>query len=190
MSKEIEAQLNTRSGGVCELCGSTNELMMYKVPPVTYTVVDKCVHVCKVCLKQLENSDMIDPNHWRCLNESMWSEVPAVQVLAWRMLNQLRGEGWPTDLLEMIYLDDETASWAREISADDEIKHLDSNGNILLKGDSVVLIKNLDVKGANLIAKRGTSVQRITLVEENPEQIEGKVNGQQIVILTKYVKKS
>jgi protein PhnA len=36
----------------------------------------------------------------------------------------------------------------------------------------------------------GTVVRNIRLVEDNPEQIEGKVNGSQIVILTKYVRKS
>jgi len=54
----------------------------------------------------------------------------------------------------------------------------------------VTLIQDLDVKGANFIAKRGTVVKKINLVSDNAEQIEGKVNEQQIVILTKYVKKS
>jgi protein PhnA len=47
----------------------------------------------------------------------------------------------------------------------------------------------LDVKGANFTAKRGTAVRNIRLVHDNPEQIEGKINGQGIVILTQYVKK-
>jgi protein PhnA len=59
----------------------------------------------------------------------------------------------------------------------------------LENGDSVVLIKELDVKGATFSAKRGTAVRNIRLVADNPEQIEGKINGQSIVILTKFVKK-
>jgi len=39
-------------------------------------------------------------------------------------------------------------------------------------------------------AKIGTAVRNIKLVHDNTEQIEGKIDGQQIVILTKYVKKS
>ncbi|MBW8331790.1 MAG: alkylphosphonate utilization protein [Prolixibacteraceae bacterium] len=71
-----------------------------------------------------------------------------------------------------------------------DVKHLDSNGVILLGGDTVVLIKDLEVRGAGFTAKRGTPVRGITLVADNPEQIEGKVNGQQLVLLTKFVKKS
>ena len=46
------------------------------------------------------------------------------------------------------------------------------------------------VKGANFTAKRGTAVRDISLVADNEAQIEGRVNGQRIVILTKFVKKS
>jgi protein PhnA len=123
----------------------------------------------------------------------MWSQVPAVQVLAWRMLNRLRGEGWPQDLLDMMYLDDETLSWAQatgdHLSDDEVVRHRDSNGAVLEAGDTVTLIKDLNVKGSSLVAKRGTAVRNISLVPDNPEHIEGRVEGQQIVILTKFVKK-
>ena len=65
----------------------------------------------------------------------------------------------------------------------------DSNGNILVNGDTVTLIKDLDVKGSSINAKIGTAVRNIRLVHDNTEQIEGKVDGQLIVILTKFVKK-
>ena len=55
--------------------------------------------------------------------------------------------------------------------------------------DTVTLIKDLNVKGANFTAKRGTAVRGISLVADNAEQIEGRVNGQKIVILTQFVKK-
>jgi len=110
------------------------------------------------------------------------------------MLTRLRSEGWPQDLLDMLYLDDETLSWAQtggEGEAEgDGVKHLDSNGALLEAGDTVTLIKDLDVKGSSITAKRGTAVRGIRLVADNPEQIEGRVEGQQIVILTKFVKKS
>ena len=51
-------------------------------------------------------------------------------------------------------------------------------------------LPDLDVKGSGFTAKRGTAVRSISLVEDNAGQIEGRINGQQIVILTQYVKKS
>ena len=93
----------------------------------------------------------------------------------------------------MLYLDDEQLEWAKSSGAgmadEDKLFHLDSNGSVLQNGDTVVLIKDLDVKGANFTAKRGTAVRNIRLVHDNPEHIEGKINGQGIVILTQYVKK-
>lgn len=136
----------------------------------------------------------MDINHWRCLNDSMWSQVPAVQVVAWRMLSRLSAEGWPQDLLDMLYLDDELLVWAQATGegADEmgDLRHLDCNGALLEAGDTVTLTKDLTVKGANFTAKRGTAVRGISLVPDNAEHLEGRVNGQHIVILTKFVKKS
>lgn len=137
----------------------------------------------------MEN-EAVESNHWRCLNDSMWSEVPAVKVIAYRMLNRLKAEGWPMDLLDMLYLDEETLGWAKaEAAAETALVHKDSNGAILQAGDTVTIIKDLNVKGSSLVAKRGTAVRNITLVHDNAEQIEGRVEGQKIVILTQYVKK-
>tara|TARA_R110002050_G_scaffold153344_3_gene281018 strand:- start:151 stop:564 length:414 start_codon:yes stop_codon:yes gene_type:complete len=136
-------------------------------------------------------SGNLDANRWRCLNDSIWSEVNAVKVIAWRILNTIKNEGWPNDLLEMMYMDEDTEAWAKDgLTSDDAIVHLDSNGVQLNAGDSVVLIKDLKVKGGgNFTAKRGTAVRNITLVHDNADHIEGKVEGQRIVILTQYVKK-
>ncbi len=114
--------------------------------------------------------------------------------MAWRMLTRLSGEGWPQELLDMLYLDEETLAWAQATGEGESdefgVRHLDSNGALLEAGDTVTLTKDLNVKGANFTAKRGTAVRGISLVADNPEQIEGRVNGQQIVILTKFVKRS
>ncbi|MCX2480812.1 alkylphosphonate utilization protein [Pedobacter sp. MC2016-15] len=135
----------------------------------------------------------MDKNHWRCLSTSMWSEVPSVQVVSWRMLNRLSAEGWAADLLDMMYLEDETLSWAKAFDDDDAAEadeiHKDALGSPLQTGDSVVLTKTLDVKGSSLNAKLGTVVKNIRLVENNTDQIEGRIEGQVIVILTKYVRK-
>lgn len=186
----MEKELIERSGGQCELCGSTEGLSAYVVSPKSGDNSDEVAYICSNCKGQLEGTIDIDPNHWRCLNDSMWSEVPAVKVIAYRMLNELKGEGWPMDLIDMMYLEDDVLDWAKAGMEDENaVKHLDSNGAVLNAGDTVVLIKDLDVKGANFTAKRGTAVRNIRLVHDNPEHIEGKVNGQSIVILTQYVKK-
>ncbi|UWX55437.1 PhnA domain-containing protein [Maribacter litopenaei] len=185
--------LQDRSGNVCELCGSTDNLTIYEVPPVSTGGFDGSALVCSTCKGQIEHPETTDVNHWRCLNDSMWSEYDAVKVLAWRMLSRLKSEGWPKDLLDMMYLEQETLEWAKAtgegVAEADKIIHRDANGAILENGDSVVLIKDLKVKGSSMVAKQGTAVRRISLDHENAEYIEGKVDGQQIVIITKYVKK-
>ena len=186
--------LQNRSNNTCELCTSTEGLKEYLIPPSLNENVDNSLLVCSTCLDQIEGNTEMDPNHWRCLNDSMWSEFVAVQIMAWRMLQRLRNEGWPKDLLDMMYLDDEALALARATGEDkdesEKIIHRDVNGVILETGDSVVLIKDLKVKGSSMVAKQGTAVRNIRLDPENAEYIEGKVDGQQIVIITKYVKKT
>lgn len=186
--------LQERSGNTCELCGSTENLQVYEVPPVSTGGLDGSILACKTCIDQIEKQEELDSNHWRCLNDSMWSEHDTVKVMAWRMLNRLKSEGWPQDLLGMMYMEDETLEWAKATGEGKEesekIIHRDVNGNILENGDNVVLIKDLKVKGSSMVAKQGTAVRRISLDHENAEYIEGKVDGQQIVIVTKYVKKT
>jgi protein PhnA len=189
-SMSIEKALIERSSNQCELCAATENLSVYEVPPVTETHSDKCIYTCQTCKDQIENSSELTPTHWHCLNDSMWSQTPAVQVVAYRMLSRLAPDnGWAQDALDMIYLEEDTLAWAKKaLAEDDDVKHVDSNGVVLQAGDTVTLIKDLDVKGSSLTAKRGTAVRNIGLTS-NPEHIEGRVDGQRIVILTKYVKK-
>ncbi|MEH6627169.1 MAG: PhnA domain-containing protein [Motiliproteus sp.] len=190
----IEQTLQQRSGSKCELCAQSENLSVFEVAPVVAGGADQSVLLCNTCKGQIDNLDTIDLHHWHCLNDSMWSQVPAVQVMAWRMLKRLSAEGWAQDALDMLYLDDETMAWAQAgaPAQEDEsaVKHLDCNGAQLAAGDTVTLTKDLNVKGANFTAKRGTAVRGISLVPDNAEQIEGRVSGQRIVILTQYVKKS
>lgn len=190
----VEKLLHERSNSRCELCSGNNELRVYTVPPATDPGQDDSLLVCSTCYSQIENPEAVEVNHWRCLNDSMWSPFLPVQIMAWRMLTRLKDEGWPQDLLDMMYMDEETLARAKAGIVDDEpedtVKHLDSNGTLLQTGDTVVLIKDLNVKGGGFTAKRGTAVRNITLVPDNAEQIEGRVNGQQIVILTRFVKKN
>lgn len=185
----LSTELTARAQSKCELCSTSTDLVAYTIPPKATDDAENQIALCSNCLKQIGNPDQIDSNHMRCINESMWSQVPAVQVMSYRLLKQLETESWAQDLLGMIYMDDATLEWA-ESGADAKIIHKDSNGNILQAGDTVTLIQDLNVKGGGFTAKRGTAVRRIRLVHDNAEHIEGKVDGQQIVILTKFIKKS
>ena len=72
----------------------------------------------------------------------------------------------------------------------DNIEVKDSNGTRLQDGDSVTLIKDLKVKGANVTLKRGTTIKNIRLTY-NEEEIEcnaDKVKG--LVLRTEFLKKA
>jgi protein PhnA len=190
MSVVTEKRLKDRSGSICEISGSDENLVVYLVEPKTEDIPENCVLITKNLKDQIENPETMNPNDWRGLSDSMWNENLPVQIVSWRMLARLKNH----DLLDMMYLDEEALEWAKATGeGEDEegkIVHKDSNGNLLFDGDSVVLIKDLDVKGANFTAKRGAAVHNIKVVWDNAEQIEGRVEGQHIVILTQYVKKT
>lgn len=165
----------------CPLCSADAPLENYDV---TGGPAGASVAICGACVGQLDGT--LEAAHWRGLASAMWSEEVAVQVISARVLKRL-GEGWSQDLLDQLYLDEETQAWADNVAA--ESAHRDSNGAVLNAGDNVVLIKDLPVKGGGFTAKRGTAVRGISLVADNPEHIEGRVEGQRIVILTQFVKK-
>lgn len=180
---------------VCEFCGADQDLALLHVLPVRAASAEKSLLTCPVCSAQLTGSAELDPIHWRCLHEAIWSESTAVQVTAWRLLRQLRSEPWAEELLEQLYLDEAALAWAQLLETetageeDAPVATKDSNGTALNAGDSVTLIKDLDVKGAGFVAKRGTVVKNIALTG-NPEHIEGRVNGVQLVLKTCFLKKA
>lgn len=190
----ITEELIKRSGNKCELSGETGTLHNIRLKPSLIDSLDTNILVSTTCKEQIENPELMDPNHWRCLNDSMWSEHKAVQIAAWRMLQRLRGEGWPQDLLDMMYLDEADLRFAEatgdHLSEDEKIIHRDCNGAVLEAGDTVTMTKDKDIKGAgSFTIKRGTVIRNISLVHDNAGQIEGRINGSSIVILTKYLKK-
>ncbi len=186
-----EQALQKRSNNCCELCSATENLSVYPVPPKSDLSVQQSVYLCDICVAQIEGEQNLDINHWRCLTDSMWNQEPAVQVMAYRMLHKLSSESWAQDALDMIYLEDDVRTWAEQGIAASESNGptRDSNGAELKDGDNVTLIKDLKVKGANFTAKQGTMVRGISLTD-NPEHIEGKVNGTRIVLVAAYLKKA
>ncbi|GAA3867466.1 PhnA domain-containing protein [Celeribacter arenosi] len=165
----------------CEICGAFSPLVDTPVAPRT-----DVARLCGTCAAGLRGEAVPD-GHWQALTNAMWSQNDAVKVLAWRLLNRLRAEGWATDALDMLYLEPEVEAWAKAVGP--EVIHRDSLGAVLSAGDNVTLIKDLQVKGAGFTAKRGTAVRGISLVADNAGQIEGRVEGQRIVILTEFVRK-
>ncbi|MDA9070202.1 PhnA domain-containing protein [Algibacter sp.] len=189
----LDRELYKRADNKCELCGNEEHLQIHTLAPQKDETLKKSLVACKTCVDQIEDPEITDANHWRCLNDSMWSEEDAVKVAAWRMLSRLRAEGWPQDLLDMMYLEDDILEFAKvtgEGEADPEkLIHRDVNGVVLQAGNSVVLIKDLKVKGSSMVAKQGTAVRNIRLDHENEKYIEGKVGPTLTVIITDYVKK-
>ena len=193
----VRKQLLIRSDSACELCGDDTALAVYPVPPAGPTpTADRSILVCGHCFPRLEDAGHRDPDHWRCLQDRLWSPVPAVQVMVWRLLQELRDKGWSQYLLDRLYLNDATLAWAKNAGAipaaptPTSEPHRYSNGQELANGDTVVLIKDLKVKGANFTAKRGTAVRRISLVAGHPDEIQGRINDQLIVLRTEFVKKT
>jgi len=179
--KEI---LMTRSGGKCELCSAGAPLEVMPVEPST-GAADQAILICDKCHQEIEG-DNLDKIHWHCLNDSMWSPHVPVQVMAWRMLKRLGNQ----DLLDMMYLEEEVHNWAQQgLPDEDEEPTLDCNNTVLKAGDSVTLIKDLEVKGAGFTAKRGTLVKNIVLTN-NVKHIEGKINGTTLVLVAAYMKKA
>ena len=187
-------ELTARSQNTCELCQSTENLTAYDVEPVEQISADFSAFLCEHCLKQITKEIELDVNHWHCLNDAAWSEIPAIQTLSYRLLKRLNTEAWASDLLEQLYLDEDLQRWADAEALIEEVsnakkKHKDCNGVELEEGDDVHVIKDLEVKGAGFTAKRGTIVKGIHLVSSNPEHIEGRVNKTKIVLKTCFLKK-
>ena len=180
-----------RANGACELCTRHDDLAAHSVAhaPVQF---EASIYLCGTCLGQVNGDVELDSKHWFCLQESIWSEVPAVQVVGYRLLDSLRQNSWAADLLESVYLEPEILEWAESglgVSVSDVAKTVDCNGTPLADGDAITLTRGLDVKGTNFTAKQGTLVKKIRL-SDDPDWIEGRVNGVVIYIKTCYIKRA
>ncbi len=183
---DLHTALLARADNRCELCGTTEGLEPLEVGPGEASA-DRAVLACELCRGQAEPEAKLDAKHWFCLQEAAWSEVAAVQVFSWRMLGRLTAESWASDLLDQLYLDDETLAWAQQ-RAEPVVRVVDSHGTVLADGDTVTLIKDLDVKGGGFTAKRGTTVKNIRL-SDDPTHIEGRVGGVAIYLKTSFLKR-
>jgi protein PhnA len=184
---KISDKLQERCQGLCELCTAETATLAYAVSPKNNDDIENEVAVCDTCLKIIEGAEA--GNHWQCLAGSIWNTEPSVQALSYRILYGMKDQEWAAELLDSVALDESVVNWAVSVYEKKAI-HMDANGHELQNGDTVILTQGLNVKGANFMAPKGTIVKKIRLVPDNTEQIEGKVNDQTIVILTKYLKKA
>ena len=65
----------------------------------------------------------------------------------------------------------------------------DSNGNILADGDSVILIKDLKLKGSSTVLKKGAKARNIRLVDGD-HQIDCRIDDTKVMLKAEFVKKS
>lgn len=181
------SKLKERSEGLCELCSKNEATIAYTVSPKKEDSTENQVGLCESCSSKLEATD--EGFYWRVLEGSIWNPEPSVQALSYRILQNYKEEDWASGVLSMVDIDEDVQQWALS-SLEVAAVHTDAFGNVLENGDTIVLTQPLDVKGTSFSAPKGTVVKKIRLVHDNHEQIEGKINEQMIVILTKFVKKN
>lgn len=109
--------LARRAKSQCEMCGASGtKLHIHEVPPVpSVPEFEHSILLCETCKEQLDNPKRREPDHWRCLNSAVWSEVPAVQVMAVITLKQLGDHPWAQELQEQLYLAPEIEAWLETI---------------------------------------------------------------------------
>jgi len=106
-------ELARRSGSKCELCLAAGvRLNVFEIPPVEGEPdSEKCVFICDICM-----SGIIEPgklnDHWRCLNESIWSEIRPVKLISAIVLKKISGKNsWAGDILDEVYFDEDDEVW-------------------------------------------------------------------------------
>jgi protein PhnA len=108
--------LTRRAKSKCEITGAAGvPLWPYEVPPVGEDPdIERTLLISEECRGMLEHPERLAGRHWQYLAEAVWSEMPAVQVVAWRMLEELaKREDWAREALDEVILDPEVEEWAR-----------------------------------------------------------------------------
>lgn len=110
--------LARRAKSKCELTGAAGvPLRAYEVPPVaTSPELSRTLLVSEACHEVLERPAKLKGREWQRLTETVWSDFPAAQVVAWRMLSRLaKSEDWAREALDDVFLEDEVESWAKAV---------------------------------------------------------------------------
>jgi len=107
--------LARRAKSKCELTGVSGvPLQAYEVPPVSEEPeLDRTLLISEDCHAALERPATLVGQEWRRLAETVWADIPAIQVVSWRMLRVLAvKEDWAREVLEAVFLDPEVQAWA------------------------------------------------------------------------------
>lgn len=109
-------ELARRAKSKCELCEVAGEkLAVVELPPAPREPeIGRCVMLCAHCASALTDPKKFQPgDHWRCLAQTVWSEVPAVQAAALRLLRRQEGtQRWAQEALESVFADPEVEALA------------------------------------------------------------------------------
>ena len=101
--------LARRSKSKCELSSASGvPLHIYEIPPVpNEPEMSHCIMLSEGVIDQINRPSLIKPDQWRNLGELIWSETPAVQIMACRILTYIaQNENWAQDILDEAYLDE------------------------------------------------------------------------------------
>lgn len=105
--------LTRRCRSHCELCACAGKpLAVFDLPPATADPeFERCLFLCAHCACELGGGLLLLPERWRCLNNAVWSEIPAVQAGAVTLLRRLAPEhAWARELLDQVFLEADTES--------------------------------------------------------------------------------
>ncbi len=114
--QSLGKDLARRAKSKCELTGASGvPLRPYEVPPVGGDPdIERTLLISEACHEVLENPAKLKGREWQGLAEMVWSDMPAVQVVAWRMLNCLaKREVWAREVIGEVFLDEEVEAWAK-----------------------------------------------------------------------------
>ncbi len=101
--------LARRSKSKCELTGASGiPLHIYEIPPVAdEPQLSRCIMICEQAIDQIKQPSLIIADQWRHLGELIWSDTPAIQIMAYRLLKYIsHRDQWARDILEEAYLDE------------------------------------------------------------------------------------
>ena len=109
-------ELNRRARSTCELCGDRTSLSVREVPPAPEEPSpERALLVCNRCSTLVAGGDLrrIPTDELRFLAETVWAELPAVQVVSVRAARKLAeaGVAWAQEAADGLWLDEEIEAW-------------------------------------------------------------------------------
>ncbi len=110
--------LARRAKSKCELCEEGGKaLSVAEVPPAPKVPdIDCCVMICEDCSAAVSDPKRFRAGeNWRVLTKTVWSDIPAVQVLAVRLMKrQSDSQSWAGEALDGLFLDEAVEKWVTE----------------------------------------------------------------------------